>query len=371
MSTITCILLTVSLALAQPANKDMRIIVEQALDQPTKLTIENAPLYEALQTISQTTGMGLSMSPEAINCLPYGDKTKVSLKLENIRLREGIQAICNQLGMAWHPTDRGVFIVPTAAMERLGRPASWEELRTLSTLMTTKWNKDNSPLKNLVRFNNREGENHNWEELDKIIEGGENDSLAEVLSRATGTIGCTWFPWGENVIVIPQERQTARRLERIASLRFTNNSFAEVLRGLSRQAGVDIKIDPAAAAQLPPRVKQNFSLLAEGVTIEEALQQISIATGLAYEVTADAIFLSAPVKDESPETIQTDRATQKRDRIVGKVVIPSEDGKYQYEWMIRESDLSEEENHLRQQLVEEAVKAMKADLIESEQQSQD
>ena len=48
--------------------------------------------------------------------------------------------------------------------------------------------------------------------------------------------------------------------------------------------------------------------------------------------------------------------------IVGAVRVPSQDGGFTYDWFIRESDLTPEENAKRELQVKEAIEAMKKDL---------
>ena len=367
VTTVVFLLFSAVTVSASSGDPNLRAVVEQALDQPTQLSLTDVTLEEALREISQKTGVGISVVPDAIAMLPYGQNTKVNVTLDNIRLRQGIEALCNQLGMTYELSDTGVRIVASPALARLGQAATWDELQRLSALMNAEWTDEGlEQLHSKIRFSNV-GESHEqaWNMLSQKLRESGNGQSDQVLTRACQAIGCSWHPSGKDIVVIPIADQTARQLQQPVSLRFNNRSLAEVLRGLSRQVGVAIKVDPAAAAELPLAVKQNFSLLAEGATAEEALEQISIATGLAYRIVGDSVYLQR--SHITPAAGQAEPLpTRTRDPMVGKVIVPSEDGNYQYEWVIRESDLSPEENAQRKQLVEKAVAAMKQSLANEE-----
>ena len=86
-------------------------------------------------------------------------------------------------------------------------------------------------------------------------------------------------------------------------------------------------------------VEPFISLVAEGVTVQEALEQIVIATGLAYEAGDREIMLYRPpatggmtvVGDprggETGRGATSDQPSRRpRDPIVGKVIVTSPDG---------------------------------------------
>ena len=364
---IPLLLATIPLVGGQP-DESMRVIIEQALDQPTTLTIKDAPLHEAFHLIAESTGLGVTIGPEALASLPYGESTRVSVRLENVRLRDGIRSMCDSLAMTYDTTKNGIEIIPSPGLQRLGRAATWEELEVLSALMQAEWHasdNDAESIRPLVRFKNVPGSpDENWLKLQENLHAAGQGVRSVVLTEACASAGWTWHPWGNTIVVLPIREQVLRQLDRPISLRCNNRPLGSVLRRLSRRAGIPVKIDPAAAAELSAKVKQSFSLLAENVTVAEALDQIGIATGLAYEVTEEAVVLHRPETGSTGDArdLSAPRVARRVNPIVGKVVIPSADGKYRFEWIIRASDLNDEENLQRQKLVDEAVKAMKEEL---------
>ncbi|MCB9851336.1 MAG: hypothetical protein H6817_11605 [Phycisphaerales bacterium] len=341
-----------------------RILIEQSLDRPVTLSIKDEPLADAFRTIAEKSGVGVSIGPDTMALLPYGEATRVSLSSQNDRLRDGLTALCNTIGMEYFVTDSGIEIVPSPALYRLGRPISWEELSTLSKLMSTHWTGDDDDeykdIRDQIRFDGVNGElNDNRKQLGKLVEDSGAGSAAAVLDRACAAMNCTWIPWADEIVVMSSARQVEYQMQRVVSLQYQYAPLAEVLRGLSRQAGVPIRMDAAAAASLPDRVRDSLSLVAEGVTVQEALEQIVIATGLAYKTDKSEIVLYRP-----PTAEPTSNNNRQRDPIVGKVIVQSPDGKHTYEWFIRESDLTAEERARLEKLKREGAAALRHDLAE-------
>lgn len=337
-------------------------IINQALDQPVTLTLDDLPVPIACQQVSAATGVGVSIAPDTMSLLPYGEATRVTVRFRQTPLRDGLRALCDQIGMEYFLTESGVEIVPSPALIRLGRPASWEELQTLSRLMRTHWRGDDDDefddIRKLVRFDGVSGDAEDERKrLARAVEKAGAGSAAEVLTRACASLGNTWIPYADEIIIMSEAQLVRYQMQRLVSLRFQNAPLAAVLLDLSRQSGVPIRLEPASAAQLPDRVKNNVSLLAEGVTVEEALEQLAVAAGLAYAVEKDGIVLSLP-----PGVVATDSGNRQRDPIVGKVIMTSPDGRHTYEWFIRESDLTPEELARLEELKRSGINALRRDL---------
>jgi hypothetical protein len=354
------------LAMLSPGARgnDQRVFIEQALDQPTSLTLKDTTLPRAVQQIANQTGIGVTLGPATLALLPYGEATQVDIDLRNSRLRDGLDELCRQIGMTYRVTDTGIEIIPAPPLARLGRPASWEELTTITRLLQTRWSGDDDDFKTIrkrVRFDGINGKADDLRErLEEQIERAGPGPAAGVLDRACARMDGVWIPWADEIVVMSQPRYLRHRLQRTVALRYYGQPLAEVLRGLSRQAGIPIRMDPASAAVLPERIKSNISLVAEGVSVEEALEQLVITTGMAYALEDGAIVLRKV--GGGPAVAKPEDAPRRRDPIVGKIVIHSPDGQHTYEWFIRESDLTPEERQRVERLKRRAVEAMRRDL---------
>jgi hypothetical protein len=150
------------LAMLSPGARgnDQRVFIEQALDQPTSLTLKDTTLPRAVQQIANQTGIGVTLGPATLALLPYGEATQVDIDLRNSRLRDGLDELCRQIGMTYRVTDTGIEIIPAPPLARLGRPASWEELTTITRLLQTRWSGDDDDFKTIrkrVRFDGING----------------------------------------------------------------------------------------------------------------------------------------------------------------------------------------------------------------------
>jgi len=361
MTTLVHLVLTAALLSGQPQDAT-RAIIEQALDQPVTLELSDTPIADACGHIANASGLSVRIGGDALALLPYGDATRVNVRWQRTPVRDGLRALSDQIGMDFFATDSGIELVPSPPLARLGRAASWEELGTISKLLRTWWKGDNDDefedIERKVRFEGVTGDAEDQRKrLAKQVERSGAGRAADVLSRACSALGYTWIPWADEILIMTQGQHVRYQLQRNVSLRFHNAALADVLLELSRQAGVPIRMDPASAAALPDRVKENLSLVAEGVTVAEALEQLVITAGLAYEVTDDGIVLNRP-----PDAPEDAAAARSRDPIVGKIIVQSPDGAQTYEWFIRESDLSPDERDRLEKLKREGIERMRRDL---------
>lgn len=352
--------LTAAVLLLAAPTDDERAQVLQTLDQPITLEISDTPLADACQRIADVTGISVRIDAATLALLPYGEGTRVNVNWRRTPLSEGLQVLCRQIGMEFVLTDTGIAVVPAAPLLRLGRTASWDELATISRLMTTTWSGDDDDFQDLrkrIRFEKPGDPEELRKQLRRNVEAMGKGNAAAALTAACAQMGCVWLPWGDGIRVLSNEQFVHYQLQREISLRFQNAPLADVLLDLSRQSGVPMRLDPATAIGLPDRVKENISLVAEGVTVEQALDQLVIAAGLAYAVQSDGVTLSRPAGVEA-----ADASARTRDPIVGKVIQQTEDGKYTHEWFIRESDLTPDEKARLDKFKREAIEHMKQSL---------
>lgn len=343
------------------AQTDLRPIVEQALDQPTELTVESAPLDEVFAVIANETGVDVTVAPGAIDLLPYGSATEVTAEIRNITLREGLTRLLAPLGMTFEATQTGIEVFPGIGLERLGRRATWPELKTLEWLRNVRFDQNPDAVSQLRgRMQFQVPDPNPWPLLSAAIEkvgAGPGDDVLEIACRS---LGWTWYPWGEQVAVVSLRQQMERQLSLLVSVRLSHRPLSEVLRDLARQAGLAIRLGPDAADALPIQTRKSFTLIADNVTAAEALEEIALATGLNYEVRDDGVVLTAP---GSPATAATEASestepSRRRDPYVAKITLPVAAGGYQLEFVVRESDLSPEVNELRKKLLDDANRVM-------------
>ena len=69
--------------------QEMRDLVEQVLDQRIEdIQIADTPLVDALNELGDKTGLRFSIDERAIDRMPYGAETKISIDLRDVTVRK-------------------------------------------------------------------------------------------------------------------------------------------------------------------------------------------------------------------------------------------------------------------------------------------
>lgn len=344
----------------------MPALIEQALDQVVDFEIEDKTLPEALEIVAEKWGTPIRIDPDALQLLPYGPATRIQgARMSNVPLRRGLKELLDPLGMTFEVSEDHLRIVPRDAVWRIGRRATWDELATVEWLADLEWAGDPEQVEALrSRLQFRVDHERPAEVLFGAIQrlgAGRGD---EVLSLACKSQGWTWFPWGKNVAVVSAEEQVYRELQRPITIRARRQPLAEVLAEMARQARVPIRFEPGVIASLPPDVRRDFSLLLVDTPAEQGLEVIEGVTGLGFRASEGGIEV---YRAQSAPASRGALSTDESDPVVGRVVMPSPDGMFEYEFLIRQSDLPPELRHVRGQMIDDVVEAIRSHVTPDKQ----
>ena len=290
----------------------LRGVIEKALDQKTNLAVTKKPILEALELISQHTTVRLVMSRRTQEILPYGPSTIVTATIRDVTLRQGLEGMLRPIGMTLVVGNEHVEVVPTPPLRRLGRRPSRDELALVEKLNKSEW--AHSLAASLpFQFQVQDVAGPKQALLTQAAGVGAG-SATQVLDLATRALGWTWFPSSKQIVILTRQQQTLRQLERPVSVHYVKQPVGKVIADLAGQADVTPSFEPGVLALLSPQAREQFSLLAEGVTVREALNQIAGATGLMYAIEAEGIHVHAsPGLRDAPTP---------HDPIVAKIVMP-------------------------------------------------
>ena len=351
------------IAAATAGQLDTRGLVEQALDEPTQIALENIPLGEAIRQIAQQSGVTIIMPLEVMELVPYGAETVVrQVEIANIPLREGLTELLAPLGMVFEVRGGAVVVMPKPALLCLGRAPTWTELDTLGELSAMEpgvREEDLTALRGRVQF--QVGTADGWAALSEAIRSVGAGPGDEVLSVACAKIGWVWCLSDRQIVVSSAAHQLRRQLQWPVSLRMNSRSLIDVLTEVGRYAGVTVRAEPGALASLPLHVQKNFSLNVSHMPAEQVFERIAAETGLGYLVEADGVlfFKVIDARPGEPDTSEGASASPPaRDPYVGKVVIELEDGKT-IEWFVRRSELPQDLRDRRAQDLQEAFEAIR------------
>lgn len=349
----------------QPASEnedaEMDLLIRQALDQKTDLDVKEAPIREAFEQLSENTGIPIEIEPGTVGLLPYGSKTLVSATIKGRPLRDSLTALLRPIGLRFEVEGGKVVIRPTPPLRRAGQRVTWQELGLLEKLSSSPWSeKLGESLKLQFQDTSGAGADASRETLLRLARGVGAGSAAEVLEQATSQYGWTWYPAGDQIVVLPKTRQIERQLEKRVSVDFDQVSLKDALLDLTRRAAVPLSIDPGAltSASVPNHMADRFSLSVQNTTVRQVLEIIAGQTGLAYFIEPEGVRITTNLL--TPTTPSTRPATDvaglpRTSSVVGQITIPNPNGGPAISFFIRESDLPPELNEARKARIREAI----------------
>ena len=344
------------------ANLDDRQLIEQALDESAAIVLEDISLRDAVDAITEQTGVRLVMPPEVMKLAPYGGDTLIQrVDIANVSLRKGLTELLSPLGMTFRVEDDQVVVVPGPALERLARAPTWAELDTISQLAAFQPGIDaaaREALRTKIRF--EVPVRQAWSLLADAIGNVGAGAGDKVLTVACELLGWAWYPADATIVIVPKQRLIQQKLQRPISLRMNSRTLIDVLQAVARVAGVEVRAEPGAVNVLPLNVQRNFSINVYEQSGEQVLDQIAAYTGLGYFVEpAGVVFFDprssspgagmsdATGRPEAPPTVDNGRRPRgatpsiEEDPVVAQMPITLEDGRT-VEWLIRRSELPED-----------------------------
>ncbi|MBI4580283.1 MAG: hypothetical protein HY718_11310, partial [Planctomycetes bacterium] len=334
---------TLTPAEAGRGTDEKEILVVQALDQPTNLTIQDMPICDAMRLLAEKTGVPIEFDRFVLGCLPYGSKTLVTAKIENQSLRDSLGALLRPLACKYGLIEGKVVIQPRPALFRICRRATWDEVTLIEKLYATDWSK---ALADSLDFQFQDmsaaDSDANRKKFYELAESVGAGHAARVLELATHQYGWQWHPEGPKTVVFcTRTRQVELQLQRLISAQYSEVQIKDVLLDLAGRAGLLLKMEPGVLASLPTQQAERFRMHVENVTIRQAFELIAGETGLGYFIEPDGIRITANTvaagsasssEETAARTVQALRANS----IVGQITVPGENGPT---FFIREQDL--------------------------------
>ncbi len=347
---------------------DTRALIEQALDESTAITLDNVKLGDAIQIITEQSGVKIVMSPEVMGLVPHGPETLIQrVQIANMPLRQGLTELFSPLGMTFAVGDSYVEIVPKEALLCLGRAPTWTELDVLAELSAIKPGIDNDALAALrPRIQFQMAVPAAWTLLSEAIRSVGAGPGDEVLTIACANLGWAWCLSDQRIVIVPMEQQIQRQLQQPVSLRINGRPLIDVLQALAERVNVDIRSEPGALASLPIYMQRGFSVNVHQLSAEEVLDKIAAHTGLGYLIEPDGV-LFYKVGNGGGRNLAGDAqpaSVSLSDPYVAKVMVPLGGGK-SIEWLIRQSELPEDLQRMRQRDLAEIFEAVRRHTTEA------
>jgi hypothetical protein len=337
--------------------------LQLALDRPIDLTIADAPINQVFQRLTDATGVKFTIGPDVYACLPYGDQTRLAVKLKNVTLRKALSPMLAPQAMEWIIEGECVRVLPTPALMRMNRRATYDELKVLGKIHSARVeppDKAGGVLEQLRKASDDKDLSLFFHV--KVVDKDALFARADRILPGTGAAwldmlchgqGWTWYLWGDDIMIVDSKEQIGRQLQRQVSLRYEGADLVNVLLDLARKAQVKLNMDAGIIDLVPIETRKNFNLVMSDATIAQALEVISGATGLTFIKDTDGLRVEP--SERLRQKTDAGGTANKRSPFYIKKTIPLSDGSTA-EVIIPAEELPAE--------VQEAIKAERAKLVE-------
>lgn len=354
---VACVLLSVSSARA--TDVDVAIALDKQLGT---LAIQAEAIPEALSKLGQTVGVRITIDEAAVDMLPWGGKTRLKdVTIANASLRVVLPQILDALGMTYEVRDDGLVVLATPPLERMNRRSTWDDLKLLRLTKETEYSPENFASFGLqYRISSKvDAPKMLATQLSKAGRG----TVAEMLEVATAALGWVWFPDGDHLVIRTSEAQTANKMARRTTCRYTRESLARILIDLADKADSHISFEPGMMLKLPPNVAQSTDLILQNSSIRQAFEVLAANTGIRYEIVRTGIQVSL---GEGVGDVPGAAPRPQTNAYIGKISLPSADGTYSYDFLLRADELPEDILEYRRQIIEEYIQKMRDDMAPNE-----
>jgi hypothetical protein len=329
---------------------DTRALIEQALDEPTRIVLENARLDDAIARLTEQTGVRVVMSPDVMALVPYGASTTIQrVEIAHIPLREGLAQLFDPLGMTFEVRGDHVAVIPKPAILCLGRTPSWDEVDLLARLGSLQPGTTPAALdelKPLVQFQINAPDP--WAQLSQAIRTVGAGPADQVLTVACANLGWAWCLSQDRVAITSIEQQTRRMLQQTITTRIANQSLFDVLNEISLGVHVPIRLESGAP------IPRSYSIDVSNAPAERVLDKIAAETGLAYLIeSGGVVFYSVSEARSShapavrPASFATPASGNPSDPWFCKIVVQIENGQ-SVEFPLRESEVPSDIREFRE-----------------------
>jgi hypothetical protein len=345
-----------------------KLQLEQKLSKPVSISLTDVTIVEALEKIGQEADLKIGLSDEAIWRLPQGKGTRLSVTLDG-PLAESLSKMLNAFFMRYAVGDQQITIYPRPELEHIiGRPSTkqLELLKSMYTMvLVVSAGGPGEILKGMIsecfhavilpveRYSHLSAA---MTQLAKGIPEGKS-SPAVTLPQLLDSVGPAWYVSGPDfpnqpaqIWIVSESDFREAKFNQIVDISFKDETAEVIIHRLANLAGIELLVE-----------KRDPSWLGEKISVE--MQNVKLGQALRNvlsTVDAEAIsFESNRISVQGPHHVIVPPASKaaKTGDYVGKISIPMDGGRYYIEFMLRESDLTEELKRLRADKIAEILEA--------------
>ncbi|HUV62316.1 MAG TPA: hypothetical protein VMW24_00390 [Sedimentisphaerales bacterium] len=370
---------TLALALvwvfADAAQADKARLLEK-LNANVEIQLRDVTIAEALGEIGQKAGVKLALSDEAVWKLPYGEATRLSVTLEG-PLADGMTEMLNPFFMRYAVGEDEITIYPRQELEHvIGRPST-QQLELLKKMYSLRISvSPGFPQEKLVSMLAEAYGAISFFPYDipgrahTILQSsaGDKGSLPVTLPILLEQVGsarntpCWYLSGPDSLNPVPVIRLVTEhdfreaQLDQVVDISFKDERADVILQRLAGWAGMELTVNTRVPSWLDRRIVVNV----QNTTLRQVLRSIVSTVdgeGISFDTSANRIEIYGPKQPRKEETAaaKTKSSEGTGDGYVGKISIPMDGGRYFLEFMLRESDLTEELRKLRDEAIKDVL----------------
>jgi len=356
-----------------------KLQLQEKLSRNVKIQLSDVTIAQALKKIGETAEVEIILSDEAVWKLPYGEATRLSVTLSG-PLADSLTEMLNAFFMRYAVGDVVITIYPRQELQHiLGRPTT-KQLELLKAIYA-------NPIQQY--FSGHVPESINDSIGQEIVispiqtysllhsylaelageEGKQKDeevrlpipvTLAHLLNQENQEYE-SWYVAGMDYPnQIPEIRVVSdidfrqAKLDQVIDISFINERAYVILQRLAGWTGMELVVSKHDLSWLEEITVVDM----QNITLKQALRNIvsSVDGEIFIDVASDEITIEGPTrprKETAPGKTKSSEGAG--EGYVGKISIPMNGGQYYIEFMLRESDLTEELKKLREEKIKEVI----------------
>jgi len=337
---------------------------------------KDVTIAEALKKIGETAEVKIVLSDEAEWKLPHGEATRLSASLKG-SLLDCLTEMLNAFFMRYAVGDEEITIYPRQELEHiLGRPNA-EQLKLLKKIYSMKMSFDaRFSVENALSLTREAFEGVSFlpydvpQRISEILKMMSTDkgmapvSFAVLLEQVCDKYETPrWYLSGMNfpeqaavIRMVNEEDYREAVLDQVVDISFKDERADVIIQRLAGWTGMELVVEKDDPSWLDERILVEM----QNIKLRQALRSIvnSVNGEISIEVAFNEImingpfdFLGKPASSEKSKSVGSSG-----EGYVGKISIPMDGGKYFIEFMLRESDLTEELKKLREEKIREILR---------------
>ncbi len=341
--------------------------LQAGLSKKATFEFKDVTLAQALEDIGQKAGVKIVLSDEASWKLPYGGATRLSASLSG-PLADSLSEMLSELFMRYAVGDDEITIYPRRELEHiLGRPTT-SQIILLRHLYIDRLRSEGQLSEEVlprilgefdvvivpIEYN---------EQLEVIIERSLVErSLRLTFAQMLDSLG-KWYISGVTfpgtvmeIRIVDEEDFREAKLDQVVDVSFDDRADV-IIKRLAGWAGMELDVYKKDLSWLEEEINVDM----QNIKLRQALRNIvsSVDGEIFCDVPSNEIRIEGPIhraREKEAASAKPKTGGSAGEGYVGKISIPMDGGKYFIEFMLRESDLTEELRNLREEKIKEIFK---------------